>query len=240
MDMDQYSISDLEYNILDSQQNTYVTVATIAVIVYDSMITLEKEIKYFWGEPFSFNLLLFFLVRYSSFISPLTSYFLYNIVNCGIDILVLRTLALCHNGRNISIFLYSLVTIEAIIVFIISLKADPLFSVTSLKFGLHLSFCDENIDLASSILIPNIVSWLLPVLTSLFLMVLAIYKSADYWKMSSGFKGLKLVEVLIRDQAVYFFVRMMFNLKEAGELGVNGGTNYRPSLSGTLSSPEFA
>ena len=34
--------------------------------------------------------------------------------------------------------------------------------------------------------------------------------------------------------------RMMFNLKEAGELGVNGGTNYRPSLSGTLSGPEFA
>ena len=37
-------------------------------------------------------------------------------------------------------------------------------------------------------------------------MVLAIYKSASYWKMSSGFKGFKLVEVLIRDQVVYFFV----------------------------------
>ena len=43
-------------------------------------------------------------------------------------------------------------------------------------------------------------------LTGLSLMVLAIYKSASYWKNSSGFKGFKLVEVLIRDQAVYFLM----------------------------------
>ena len=38
----------------------------------------------------------------------------------------------------------------------------------------------------------------------LILMVLVLYKSAEYWKMSAGFKGFKLVKVLVRDQAMYF------------------------------------
>ena len=36
------------------------------------------------------------------------------------------------------------------------------------------------------------------------LMVLALYKAAEYWKMSAGLKGFTLVKVLIRDQALYF------------------------------------
>ena len=35
-------------------------------------------------------------------------------------------------------------------------------------------------------------------------MALAIYKSAEYWKMSAGFKSFGLVKILIRDQALYF------------------------------------
>lgn len=36
------------------------------------------------------------------------------------------------------------------------------------------------------------------------LMALAVYKAAEFWKLSSGFKGLNLVKVLIADQVVYF------------------------------------
>lgn len=36
------------------------------------------------------------------------------------------------------------------------------------------------------------------------LMALAFYKAAEYWRMSSGFKGFALMKVLIIDQAVYF------------------------------------
>ena len=38
----------------------------------------------------------------------------------------------------------------------------------------------------------------------LLLMVLAIYKAAEYWKMSSGFEGFELVKVIIKDQVLYF------------------------------------
>ena len=36
------------------------------------------------------------------------------------------------------------------------------------------------------------------------LLVLALYKAAEYWQLSSGFKGFHLVLVLIRDQVLYF------------------------------------
>ena len=38
------------------------------------------------------------------------------------------------------------------------------------------------------------------------LTVLAIYKAAEYWKISAGFKGSTLVNILIRDQALYFML----------------------------------
>ena len=127
-------------------------------------------------------------------------------------------------------------------------------------------------------------------------MILAVRKAAEYWKMSAGFKGFKLVEVVIKDQIIYFILyvqtvlhtpptrpkislpsvvaccivdilqfkiqaasifwtgvlgsignpsflcilgtRMLFNLKEAGELGVNKGTSYRMTSS-TISTMNF-
>ena len=36
------------------------------------------------------------------------------------------------------------------------------------------------------------------------LMALALYKAAEYWRMSTGFKGFTLVKVLIVDQILYF------------------------------------
>lgn len=36
------------------------------------------------------------------------------------------------------------------------------------------------------------------------LMALALYKAAEFWRLSSGFKGFNLMKVLIIDQAIYF------------------------------------
>ena len=36
------------------------------------------------------------------------------------------------------------------------------------------------------------------------LMALALYKAAEYWRVSAGFKGFTLVKVLIEDQIIYF------------------------------------
>lgn len=37
-------------------------------------------------------------------------------------------------------------------------------------------------------------------------MFLALYKAAEFWRMSAGFKGFNLVKVLIKDQAIYFML----------------------------------
>lgn len=114
------------------------------------------------------------------------------------------------------------------------------------------------------------------------LLGLAMYKAAEYWRLSSGFKGFHLVRVLVQDQVIYFGLyvvqkgsfacltaysvifctvcqiisnsildpnpfaadvlaaassptllcilggQLLINLKEAGERGANGGTNYTP------------
>lgn len=40
----------------------------------------------------------------------------------------------------------------------------------------------------------------------LILMGLALYKAAEFWKLSAGFNGFELVKVLIEDQVIYFMV----------------------------------
>lgn len=40
----------------------------------------------------------------------------------------------------------------------------------------------------------------------LVLMALALYKAAEYWEMSAGFKSFTLVKVLVEDQIVYFML----------------------------------
>ena len=43
-----------------------------------------------------------------------------------------------------------------------------------------------------------------PIAYGTLLLGLALYKAAEYWKASSGFKGFKLVKVLVLDQLLYF------------------------------------
>ena len=47
---------------------------------------------------------------------------------------------------------------------------------------------------------------IVPMTYGAILMVLALYKAAEYWRISGGFKGFKLVRILIRDQAIYFIL----------------------------------
>lgn len=44
----------------------------------------------------------------------------------------------------------------------------------------------------------------IPMAYGLFLLLLALYKSATIWKENSGLNHLGLVKVLVRDQAIYF------------------------------------
>ncbi|EJC99466.1 uncharacterized protein FOMMEDRAFT_160521 [Fomitiporia mediterranea MF3/22] len=51
-----------------------------------------------------------------------------------------------------------------------------------------------------------IIDWSVPMVYGFILMLLALYKAAEYWRMSAGLKGFKLVKILIRDQIIYFLL----------------------------------
>lgn len=53
----------------------------------------------------------------------------------------------------------------------------------------------------------------IPMVYGVILTALAIYKAADFWRLSSGFKGLNLVKVLVVDQAIYFVLWVFTTLR---------------------------
>ncbi|OCB83929.1 hypothetical protein A7U60_g9138 [Sanghuangporus baumii] len=176
-------------------------------------------------------------------------------------ILLIRVLALFHQDKRLSIILKTLLSLEACTGIGI-LIYDTLFEgviIGSLAEGM--TICGQSRFFRTL----GTVSWVVPMAYGTILLVLALYKAAEYWKLSSGFKGFHLVRVLIQDQVMYYgFVifcsacqivensvqginpflanvlavagsptllcilggQLLINLKEAGERGANGGTNY--------------
>ncbi|OCB83930.1 hypothetical protein A7U60_g9139 [Sanghuangporus baumii] len=179
-------------------------------------------------------------------------------------ILLIRVLAFYHQKKKLSIVLRILLGLEACIRLVILIYGSLLEEPAMASIAEGMTVCVSK-RLPSRML--SIVSWVIPMTYGMILLCLVLYKAANYWKLSSGFKGFDLVRVLIRDQVLYFgFVilcsvskilsviiakispfasdvlnaagsptllcilggQLLTNLKEAGERGVNGGTNYTP------------
>ncbi|EJC99070.1 uncharacterized protein FOMMEDRAFT_170811 [Fomitiporia mediterranea MF3/22] len=263
----------------------YFSAAAASALIYDSLITLDLEVKYFWKRN-SWNLVdvIYFLNRYVGIFGAVAylrfntygvnlplcnfTYWSRNLSNlviiASVDyILIIRVLALYSRGRWLSIILNTLFAIEVAIKF-------ALFVYLNLAEKLAVAGFTEDVTVCGADAVPpwqwGIVVWTIPIATGVILMALALYKATEFWKMSAGFRGFSLVKVLIQDQGFYFFFaiifcvfdmmqyklavenifvanllaslgnpiflcilgsRMLFNLKEAGELGVNAGTSYR-------------
>ncbi|KAH8108991.1 hypothetical protein DFH11DRAFT_1691282 [Phellopilus nigrolimitatus] len=187
----------------------YCQIAVATVLVYDTIITMDKEVKYFWRSSRSLVSLIYFLNRYIGLFSAFVK-------------LRHKKLAICLR----SMFAMEAAFTLGILVYIILLYK---------------------------------------VVVELLLMVLALYRAADYWRTSAGLRGCTLVKVVVQDQALYFIFigkitgfsfsstvsiifsktvgsatllcilgsRMMFRLKEA----VNDGTSFKE---GTMSNMVFA
>ncbi|KAL5476904.1 hypothetical protein ACEPAI_3090 [Sanghuangporus weigelae] len=255
----------------------YFSVALTTVLVYHSVITMDKEIKYFWPNPCSSVNIVYFASTFlqraledDHLLSCLFSYWTGGLADLVIVVLIdyillIRVLALWHQDKKLSITLKILLGLEAGLDLGL-LVYGTLFqdiAVGSLAGGL--TICARNRAPPRAIII---VTWLTPMTYGSILLCLALYKATEYWKLSSGFKGFHLVRVLIQDQVLYYgfvifcfvcqiveasideispFVayllsaagspillcvlggQLLINLKEAGERGVNGGTNYTPT-----------
>ncbi|EJC99475.1 uncharacterized protein FOMMEDRAFT_160533 [Fomitiporia mediterranea MF3/22] len=100
----------------------------------------------------------------------------------------------------------------------------------------------ENISVCVSnggILILAIIDWTIPMVYGLILMSLALYKAAEYWRMEAGLKGSKLVNVLIRDQTIYFVLAVSCCVFNIVEFKVVTGNSSLAIFFDQLGSPSF-
>ncbi|KAH8105620.1 hypothetical protein DFH11DRAFT_1518732 [Phellopilus nigrolimitatus] len=191
----------------------YCQIAVVTVLVYDSIITMDKEVKYFWRSSRSLVSLIYFLNRYIGLFGA----FVY--LWCKSDELeswrilwfqdIMHSFFLqsqtCSNystDKKLAICLRSIFAMEAaftlgILVYIILLQK---MFVGGLAKGVNI--CSGN----SFPVVWEALLWTSIVVFELVLMVLALYRAADYWRSSAGLQGYILVKVVVQDQAFYFIL----------------------------------
>ncbi|EJC99668.1 uncharacterized protein FOMMEDRAFT_160095 [Fomitiporia mediterranea MF3/22] len=249
-DVETIDPEDVFFLFLDIQTTQFIQVATLTVLVYDILLTVDKEIKYFWKSPMrTVNAVFFASASSLTLVYP--------------DILVIRILALYSRDRRLATFLKALLAVEAASKLTLMIYNTYTQRITIGAIGDGRIFCTCH---QGTPYVWGILNWIIPLSFGSLLMILAVYKAAEFWKMSAGLTGFSLVKVLIQDQLIYYALvisccvfdilqfsdfaeswtadlfaalgspiflcilgsRLLFNLKEAGERGLNEGTSYRP------------
>ncbi|KAH8108994.1 hypothetical protein DFH11DRAFT_978661 [Phellopilus nigrolimitatus] len=230
--------NDVPTFVLQTDLVIYCQLAVVTVLVYDTIITMDKEVKYFWRSSRNCVSLIYFLNRYiglfSAFVyllcksderkigasNDLIQFILtMQMRHCNFTfwasdladwmtvqfityILYTRVMALFSYDKKLAICLRSMFAMEAaftlgILVYIILLEK---MLVGSLAKGVNICFFNPVPVVWEALL------WTSVVIFELVLMVLALYRAADYWRASAGLQGYILVKVVIQDQAFYFIL----------------------------------
>ncbi|PAV16748.1 hypothetical protein PNOK_0836800 [Pyrrhoderma noxium] len=185
-------------------------------------------------------------------------------------IFAIRVLAFWTQFRKLEVFLKCLIAAEGLLRIVIIIKEEVERNSKTFASDIipGMTICVEAASQFRQSWIVTLVDWVFVFCVGLTLTALVIYKAAEFWRLSAGFRGFHLVRVIVRDQGVYYFLvvccgilsiinhtlpltkplaqatlggmgnasiillsllgsRLVFNLKEAAEIGVNEGTNYR-------------
>ncbi|KAH8115952.1 hypothetical protein DFH11DRAFT_1583088 [Phellopilus nigrolimitatus] len=227
----------------------YCRFAATSLLVYDIIITFEKEVKYFWSSPRKLSSWIFFLNRYIGLFAAIVdtdTYFptfnnsrssrrftkynsclFYAWTHQLADILLLRVLAFFSGDKRISRCLSALFVLEAVWMFSILLYIE-----ISLKVGL--AFQDGVSDCVNNGAFQQIwatVYWVVPLIFELVLLALVIHEATKFCRLSKGFHRSKLISVLVRDQVVYFFVVIACDIASLMSYWLDGGL-FRGLVSG--------
>ncbi|KAH8109851.1 hypothetical protein DFH11DRAFT_1547939 [Phellopilus nigrolimitatus] len=190
----------------------YIEVAILTLLVYDTIITMDKEIKYFWmvSEPLhwdSWSAFLYNVCKHSD--SAFQSLLIilkgpgFTWINDLADILLIRVLAFYHQDKRLAACLRTLFGLEAAFMLGLSIYGNIYEEIVVLELAQGVTHCGGNRNPPK---VWSSLSWAAPVLFAIILMVLALYKAAEHWRETAGFSQFTLVKVLIQDQAVYFIM----------------------------------
>ncbi|KAI5119379.1 hypothetical protein M0805_001054 [Coniferiporia weirii] len=209
------SVVPIVVSILD--RSLHFEVAIASLLVYDTIIAMDKEVRYFWNSPGSFVSLVYFSNRYIGVFSALVNipFFTLHVNENFTDlisillidyILLMRVLALYEKKRTVVVCLRILFVLEGASMAGILLYTNIYEGVSVGGLAIDATACGVNRT------IPQLWSplfWSAPLVYGSILMILAIYKASKFWRLSAGFSNFSVVKILIEDQAVYFFVVLL-------------------------------
>ncbi|KAH8109857.1 hypothetical protein DFH11DRAFT_1515127 [Phellopilus nigrolimitatus] len=195
----------------------YTEVAILTFLVYDTIITMDKEIKYFWVHHLFDIGTRHMLKKHPAhcredwmtilLIDCNVSLIITNIysshTNCLTDILLMRVLALYHQDKRLSVSLRILFGLEAAFGLGILIYSMIYGEIVVLELAKGITICGTNRNPPK---VWSSLSWAAPMLYGIILMVLALYKAAEHWRETGGFSQFPLLKVLIQDQAIYFIM----------------------------------
>ncbi|KAI5117205.1 hypothetical protein M0805_005175 [Coniferiporia weirii] len=207
---------DLSYIVSLNRNVTCLQIAIATILCYDTITTFDKEVKYFWSSPRKTSSIVYFLNRYiaifailTNMISKLSSWagFIGGWINIVLldYILLLRVLALWSGAKKLAVFLKAFFAMQSAFMLGIGIYNNELEG-TTVGSEKGFAFCfgkDGSPPLYESLY------WAAPLAFELLLMILALYKAAEFWRETAGFDGFSLVNMLIQDQALYFVFVMI-------------------------------
>ncbi|KAH8112212.1 hypothetical protein DFH11DRAFT_1745109 [Phellopilus nigrolimitatus] len=187
----------------------YALVAVLTLLVYDTVITMDKEVKYFWNRYIGFLgaiLLIECIGLY--WIQGLANWMTVLLIDY---ILLMRVLALYHQNKRLAAFLRTLFGLDAAFTLGIPIYITIYVEIVVLDLGKGVTLCGANRNPPKAW---AALSWAASMLYGIILMVLALYKAAEHWRETAGFSQFTLVKVLIQDQAIYFIMVIFCSIIE--------------------------
>ncbi|KAI5121788.1 hypothetical protein M0805_009780 [Coniferiporia weirii] len=196
-------------------------VAIATLLAYDTLITMNQEVKYFWSTPGKFVSIIYFTNRYIGLLSAFVEIWGVSIawIHAVADtltmllidfILLMRVFALFSYNRKVVVCLGSLFGVEVVLMLSI-----VIYSVAYEKIGVGklvegITACGMNHFFPS---VWGTLFWGTPLTVEAILLSLSLYKASHYWRVSAGLGGATLIKVLLQDQAIYFFLVMVCSIE---------------------------
>ncbi|KAL5521782.1 hypothetical protein ACEPAF_2530 [Sanghuangporus sanghuang] len=240
--------ADARLLLLETYLDGWTNVAFATLLVYNSMINVDKEVKYFWTNPFSSVSLVYFMNRFLgllgvssilyfvSLFPKVENYFSFahvpGEISSWIDgiaepaiivlidyILTIRVSALYQKGRTMCIILYTLLGLEAVVG--LGLLIYSGIGEPDAAFGIVGigTACASNGGNPPELAL--IAGRVIPLLYGLLLLILATYKAGEYWKLSSGLKDFLLVRVIVRDQFIYYGSVIFVSISKIADIPIS-------------------
>ncbi|KAH8109183.1 hypothetical protein DFH11DRAFT_1814136 [Phellopilus nigrolimitatus] len=191
----------------------YTGVAILTLLVYNTTITMDKEIKYFWNRYLgilgALSNIVVQTLQANETLQAISNHGSLLIILKGLsfdwvqelaNILLIRVLAFYHQDKRLAACLRTLFGLEAAFMLGLIIYCN-IYEERELAKGVTVCGANRNP--------PNVwsaLSWAAPMLYAIILMVLALYKAAEHWRETAGFSQFTLVKVLIQDQAIYFIM----------------------------------